>query len=114
MRRNELISSCIAPDSSFVDDDIITSSPPDFIADACTPRKYVEAMRRLGYSVLYINEINGRMPDSEIIEMGGRLGIPIATQNIRHFGAYGKLIPLKSRKNVRRLVRETLRHLSKK
>lgn len=87
---------------------------PDFIADACIPRKYVDSMRRMGYNVLYINEINGRMPDIEIMRLGQRLEIPIVTQNIRHFGSYYKLIPLKSRKSVRKLIRETMKHISGK
>lgn len=87
---------------------------PDFIADACIPRKYVDSMRLMGYNVLYINEINGRMPDIEIMRLGQRLEVPIVTQNIRHFGSYSKLIPLKSRKSVRKLIRETMKHFSQR
>lgn len=97
---------------SFSAEDAVGFNTPDFIADACIPRKYVDSMRRMGYSVLYINEINGRMPDIEIMRLGQRLEIPIVTQNIRHFGSYYKLIPLKSRKSVRKLIRETMKHFS--
>ena len=97
-------------DYSFSGEDVIGLNPPEFIADACIPKKYVEAMRKLGYGVLYINEINGRMPDIEIMRLGQRLEIPIITQNVKHFGAYYKLIPLKSRKSVRKLLRETMKH----
>ncbi|MCG2724175.1 MAG: hypothetical protein ABIF85_07045 [Nanoarchaeota archaeon] len=50
----------------------------------------------------------------EIMRLGQRFEVPIATQNIRHFGAYYKLIPLKSRKSVRRLIQETMKHFSKR
>lgn|GEM_PF-1904938 len=99
---------------SFSGEDVVGQNPTDFIADACIPRKYVDSMRRMGYNVLYINEINGRMPDIEIMRLGQRLEIPIVTQNIRHFDSYYKLIPLKSRKSVRKLIRETVKHFSKK
>lgn len=108
-----ILANCIVTAPSFFERDIIEPKHPDFIADACVPLKYVQEMRRLGYGVIYINEINGRMQDWEIIQMGLRLGVPIATQNIRHFEPYCRLIPLKSRKSVHTLVRETLKHLSR-
>lgn len=80
------------------------------LVDACLPRKYVNTLRDMGYSVLYINEIDGGMPDSQVKEIARQFNIPIATCNIKHFLEVDNLIPLRPRKS-KQLVKETLRYL---
>lgn len=83
----------------------------DLVVDACLPRKYVDTLRELGYSVLYINETDRpSMPDEEVKAVARHFNIPIATANIKHFLDVDNLIPLRPRK-AKQLVRETLRYL---
>jgi len=83
----------------------------DLIADACVPRKCVDALREMGYDVYYINETwNPSMPDNEVKNIGHALHVPIATNNVKHFGDYEDRIPLKPRK-YQKQVDEVLRYL---
>lgn len=83
----------------------------DLVADACLPRKYVDSLRDLGYSVLYINETERpSMPDSEVKAIARHFNIPVATCNVKHFLDVDNLIPLRPRK-AKQLVRETLKYL---
>jgi hypothetical protein len=83
----------------------------DLVADACIPRKCVDALRAMGYGVLYINETwNPSMPDNEVKQIGYALHVPIATCNQKHFLDYDDLIPIRPRKWSRQ-VNDVLKYL---
>lgn len=81
------------------------------VADACIPRKCVDALRAMGYDVMYINEIDGRMPDSQVMSIGYAFGVPIVTHD-KHFKDYDNPILLKSKKNTEYLVKEIQKYMS--
>lgn len=88
------------------------SEIPDLIADACVSKKVVDTLRQRGYNVLYINEIDGNMPDDAVKYLGKILNVPIATHNVRHFlDVKEDLIPLEAKK-ANKVVNQALRYLS--
>lgn len=90
------------------------------ICDANLSWDYVEALKKElpDSEIIYVNDKNnsygayGGMTDTAIMGLGYYLGnIPICTCNPRHFQMYDNLIPLPSRKSVRKLIEETKKHL---
>ena len=90
------------------------------ICDANLSWNYVEALRKElpKDEIIYVNDKNngyntyGGMTDQAIIGLGFYLGgIPICTCNPRHFTFYDNIIPLPSRKSVKKLIEETKKYL---
>lgn len=86
------------------------------VVDANLSRRYVEELGKnipyADFSIDYVNDIDGSMPDQKIMEIASEKGAFLVTCNGRDFRQYEKLISLKSRKTPKRMVDDTINKIS--